>query len=137
MRHGWKVALRSIIFASGLAALGVGVFVFSGASANQEDARVAYIEEIEILPDGSQRVWRYKPGEKPVPMTIPAPAAAKPRQRELTAIEKLELDQLERDFAHGKISESEYYQRKREIYRSTFINGPPPDDGLFNQATPF
>jgi hypothetical protein len=115
----------------------LGLLLFSAAGlAAEEDPRVAYIEEIEVMPDGSQRAFRYEPGQRPVPQTIPAPAQPV-RRRELNSVEKQELDQLERDFAHGKISESEYVQRKRALLRGTYMGGALEDDGLFTQSHSF
>ncbi len=99
-----------------------------------DDPKVALVEEIEILPDGTQRVTRHRPDEPPV--YVDGPKAA-PRQRGLNTVEKMEIDQLEADFAHGKISESEYYSRKRAILRATYVDGNAPDDGLLNQSTQF
>ena len=111
--------------------------LLSGLSASAEPERqVAYIEETTVEPDGTTHTQRYKPGEAPLTVEGPQAGARAPRQRGLNTVEKLELDQLEADFAHGKISESEYNQKKRALYRATFVDGVP-DDGIFNQSTQF
>lgn len=113
-----------------------------------EEQKVAYVEEIVVDADGTRHVQRYKPNERPVKIQGPvrdiqAPQEVEgvpppPRQRDLNAIEKQEIVRLENDFAHGKITESEYNQRKRDIYRSTFMGGPSEDsDGLLNYNQTF
>lgn len=126
--------MKNTLMRAILASVMLAPFFAPAAVYSAEESKVAMVEEIEFLPDGSQRVVRYRPGEPPV--FIDGPAAA-PRQRGLNSVEKMELDQLEADFAHGKISESEYYSRKRAILRATYMDGSAPDDGLFNQSTSF
>ena len=93
---------------------------------------VAYIEEITILPDGTQHIQKYKPGQKPMPIRFDVPPETqKPRQRELNRIEKEELYRLEAEFAQGRITQTEYNIRKRELYRRTFVDGGPSDADLF------
>ncbi|MFT5208220.1 MAG: hypothetical protein ACI9CF_001989 [Candidatus Omnitrophota bacterium] len=96
-----------------------------------ENREVAYIEEVIFSPDGSQETYRYKPGERPSSIMaeksqrIAGPLPDKPRQRKLNSVESQELAQLEIDFAHGKIAETEYYLKKRELYAATFVDGQP------------
>jgi hypothetical protein len=105
--------------------------------AGASDDGVAVVEEITLYPDGSQQVERYKPGQKPAPYVIQGPAQpVAPKRRGINRIEKEELNRLEMAFNFGEISETEYNQRKRQIYRNTFI-GDPPDDGLFTQHGSF
>ena len=133
MREFGNILFKRYFFVALLVLSGV----FGRTVGADDESRVAYIEEVEVFPDGTQRVYRYKPGQRPVPVTIPGPTQTEPRQRGLTSIEKLELDRLERDFAHGKITESEYYQRRRDIYLSTFVDGTPDEGGLLNQRRSF
>lgn len=56
---------------------------------------------------------------------IAGPLPDKPRQRKLNSVESQELARLENDFAHGKIHETEYYLKKRELYAATFVDGNP------------
>lgn len=115
-----------------LAALAAAVFCSVPAAA--EDRGVAYVEEITYGPDGAEHVERYRPNERPVQVPAPAP---QPRQRELNDAEKQELAQLESDFAHGDITESEYNSRKMSLYRGTFVGGYNEDDGLLNYSGQF
>lgn len=105
----------------------------SGSCPAAEDPEVAYVEEITYNDDGTELVERYKVGDKPQKIEVPP----KPRQRDLNSIEKQEIDRLEAAFAHGEISETEYNQRKRDIYRSTFVDGDAPSDGLLNYSGTF
>ncbi len=98
------------------------------------DPEVAYVEEITVDENGNEVIERYHPADKPVRV---APPVYEPRQRGLNDLEKQEIARLEEDFAHGQISESEYYQRKRDIYRATFIDGDAPDDGMLNFSGTF
>lgn len=123
-----KFLVASVLFAM---AFGVG----AAPALAEEDPRVAYVEEETYEPDGTRRVERYRAGQEPV--AVEGPAVRQPRQRGLNTVERDELMRLEEAFAHGKISESEYNQRKRSIWRSTFVDGAPEDDGLFNQSFSF
>ncbi len=97
----------------------------------EEKRQVAYIEEVIFSPDGSQETYRYKPGERPSSIMrdesqhIAGPLPDKPRQRKLNSIETQELARLENDFAQGKIPETEYFLKKRELYAATFVDGQP------------
>jgi hypothetical protein len=104
------------------------------ADAAEED--VAWVEEISVMPDGTHQVLRYRPGERPQQQRIAAPPA-EPRRRDLNTVEKETLYQLEEDFAHGRITESEYNLRKRGLYRSTFMSGSPDGDSPLYQSGSF
>ena len=97
------------------------------------DEDVAYIEEITVMPDGSQTVQWYRPGEKPIHIPVERGPEPEMRQRELTRVEKLELDQLEHDFEMGYIGESEFYYRRNQILKSTYVDAPPGDTPLEQQ----
>src|SRR5689334_9688188 len=101
--------------------------------ASAADREVAYVEEITYEPDGTEHIERYKPQDQPVTV----PVQQQPVQRGLNDIEKQEIARLEMDFAQGRITETEYNQRKRDIYRSTFVNGAPEDDGALNYSGTF
>jgi len=109
------------------------LFLLTAVPSVAAASEVAYIEEITYDDWGNEVVQRYRPTQKPITVSPPS----EPRQRDLTDIEKQELYQLEQDFAHGGISESEYNQRKRDLYRSTFVDGYTENDGMFNYSGRF
>lgn len=88
---------------------------------NAAAEEVAYVEEIVVLPDGSEQVVRsYRPSDRPagsahfeVPQSFSEPAP-----RELRPHEQIELDRLEDDFEQGRITANEYYLRRNAIMNS-------------------
>jgi len=105
--------------------------------AQDQDQEVAYVEEITTMPDGSQLTRRFRPGDKPLQVKVEEPVAPpEPRQRGLNSVEKLELDRLENDFEHGRITATEYYLRRNQILRSTYVDAPP-DDNVLEQSVRF
>jgi len=105
-----------------------------GNAPQDEDRKAAYVEEITVMPDGSQQVQRYPYGQEPVYIPVEQPTTPPPpRQRGLTRVEKLELDRLENDFEFGRITATEYYLRRNQILRSTYVDAPPDDNILEQQ----
>ncbi|MCA9396701.1 MAG: hypothetical protein KC649_05980 [Candidatus Omnitrophica bacterium] len=93
-----------------------GTYCFNAAA-----EEVAYVEEIVILPDGSEQVVRsYRPADKPAGLAhfeVPQ-SFSEPAPRELRPHEQIELDRLEDDFEQGRITANEYYLRRNAIMNS-------------------